>query len=65
MWVFFFCLFLGCGNFVFEIVIVIYDKMNFVYMVGRYWFCFVWEIYYVGDLRYEWYIYNVEKKIMR
>lgn len=62
---FFFCLSSGRGNSAFETATAIYDKTNFVHMVGRHRLRFAWETHYVGDLRYEWYTYNVEKKITK
>lgn len=42
---------LGRGNSAFETATAIYDKTNFVHMVGRHRLRFAWETHYVGDLR--------------
>ncbi|XP_048760429.2 uncharacterized protein LOC125669743 isoform X3 [Ostrea edulis] len=42
---------LGRGNSAFETASAIYDKTNFVHMVGRHRIRLAWETHYVGDLR--------------
>ncbi|XP_061191212.1 FAD-dependent oxidoreductase domain-containing protein 2-like [Saccostrea echinata] len=42
---------LGRGNSAFETATAIYDKTNFVHMVGRHRIRLAWETHYVGDLR--------------
>ncbi|XP_062589630.1 FAD-dependent oxidoreductase domain-containing protein 2-like [Saccostrea cucullata] len=42
---------LGRGNSAFETATAIYDKTNFIHMVGRHRIRLAWETHYVGDLR--------------
>lgn len=56
-------LFKGRGNSAFETAQAIYDRTNYVHMIGRHRIRLAWETHYVGDIRYVFDIFYKTKRV--